>query len=69
MDVSVADFAFTPSNAKQFLGGVVRWNFAGPSVHTVTDATGMGLFDSGPVSPGGTLVFPFPAAGRNGLLS
>jgi hypothetical protein len=63
VDVGVADYSFTPSIANQFKGGVVRWNFTGPSPHTVTDASGMQLFDSQTVSAGGTFVFAFPAAG------
>lgn len=31
--------------------------------HAVTDATGLGLFDSGPLPPGGSFAFAFPSAG------
>jgi hypothetical protein len=31
--------------------------------HTVSDASGLGLFDSGPIDPGGSFAYGFPAAG------
>jgi len=61
--VSVADFSFTPKLASTDGGTGIRWNFAGPSSHTATDATTLGLFDSGTRSPGSSFTFYFIAAG------
>jgi len=61
--VTVKDFAFQPAITKPNYGNTVLWSNIGPSTHTVTDATGMGLFDSGPIPNGGTFSFPFTAAG------
>jgi hypothetical protein len=44
-------------------GKSVEWLFDGPGTHTVTDNSGMGLFDSGVEQSGGTFTFPFRAAG------
>jgi plastocyanin len=63
LPVTVADFKFTPGSVKPGLGTTILWTFNGPSNHTVTDSTGMGLFDSGPLGPGNTFNFPFTAAG------
>jgi plastocyanin len=62
--ITVSDFLFQPKNVFPPIGGEVRWNFAGPSLHTVTDNTGMGLYDSGSRAPGGSYSFAFPAAGN-----
>jgi plastocyanin len=61
--VSVADFAFTPQRTTAAQGDTVEWRFAGPSTHTATDLTGMGLFDSGHKAPGTVFDFVFAAAG------
>ena len=50
--VSVADFVFSPSIGHVHQGGPARWDFQGPSTHTVTDSSGMDRFDSGPQPPG-----------------
>jgi plastocyanin len=63
LPVTVADFKFTPGAVKPGLGSTILWTFNGPSSHTVTDSTGMGLFDSGPLGPGNTFSYPFSAAG------
>ena len=50
--IDVRDAALVPSAATLVQAGdTVQWNFLGPGVHSATDATGLGLFDSGPVSP------------------
>ncbi len=46
--VLVADFGFTPRLLGVAQGSTVQWTFVGPHVHSVVDASGMGLFDSGP---------------------
>jgi hypothetical protein len=61
--VTVADFSFSPSLAQVDRGTGVAWNFAGPSDHTATDPTTLGLFDSGSMSPGSSFTFYFIAAG------
>ena len=61
--VDVADFAFAPRTANVAPGLGVSWSFDGPSQHTVTDRTGLGLFDTGPTSPGDTFRFFFVGAG------
>lgn len=61
--VDVADFAFSPSSTVAGYGELVRWQFAGPSQHTATDASGMGLFDSGSRDPRSFFDFTVPAAG------
>jgi N-acetylglucosamine-6-sulfatase len=60
--VSVQDFSFTPSSP-QIGPGTVLWSFEGPSTHTVTDASGLALFDSGPESVGASYPFTFTSAG------
>jgi plastocyanin len=62
--ITVSDFQFQPKNVFPPIGGEVRWNFVGPSIHTASDNTGMGLYDSGPMGPGTTFSFAFPAAGN-----
>lgn len=52
--IQVADFNFSPSTLSLPRGGLSQWAFDGPSDHTATDASGMGLFDSGPRSAGTT---------------
>jgi streptogramin lyase len=44
------DAGFVPATSALELGRTVQWTFYGPSVHEVADATGLGLFDSGPKS-------------------
>jgi plastocyanin len=61
--VSVADFSFTPKLATTGRGTGIGWDFGGPSSHTATDATTMGLFDSGPEPPGSSFTFYFIGAG------
>jgi hypothetical protein len=47
----VTDTSITPSTIKPALGGTVQWNFLGPGTHSVRDASGLGLFDTGPITP------------------
>ncbi len=62
-NVAVADFSYTPDQVKAVQGAVICWSFSGPSNHSVTDSTGMGLFDSGQLGPGGSFSHAFDSAG------
>lgn len=61
--ISVADFSFSPRSAPLRRGIAAEWTFNGPSDHTVTDNSGMGLYDSGIQAAGSTYPFYFIAAG------
>jgi uncharacterized repeat protein (TIGR01451 family) len=62
-EVTVADTGFSPRNVTVARGDIVRWTAVGPSQHTVTDGSGMGLFDSGTLDPDDTFIFGFAASG------
>lgn len=61
--VRTTDNVFNPSTPRPTLGGSVMWDFFGPTQHTATDNSGMGLFDSGLKSAGSFYVFVFGTAG------
>jgi Tol biopolymer transport system component len=61
--VEVSDNVYDPRVARPQLGGSVMWDFFGPTAHTATDDSGMGLFDSGIKSAGTYYVFVFGTAG------
>ena len=62
--VAALDDYFLPSLASVKRGGTVSWDFTGTRTHSATDATGMGLYDSGLVAPGGpSFTYVFIAAG------
>ena len=61
---SVMDFTFTSPVGTLAQGKAVKWLFFGPSLHTVTENLGMGLFDSGSQPLNGTFTFVFRAAGN-----
>lgn len=61
--VSISDSAVSPRSATINVGRGVRWKNDGTVAHTVTDATGLGLFDSGQVPPGHAWTHAFSAAG------
>jgi plastocyanin len=62
--VDALDDYFLPSAVEIAPGGRVVWDFAGSRTHTATDASGMALFDSGLVAPGGpSFAHAFDAAG------
>src|SRR5688572_29385998 len=46
--VLVLDAGFSPPLRTVALGQSLRWIFLGPNVHSIVDASGLGLFDSGP---------------------
>jgi plastocyanin len=62
-DVIVSERAFTPSSRSVNWGATQLFSFAGPGTHTVTDASGMGLFDSGPEAVGSLAGVTIPGAG------
>jgi hypothetical protein len=64
--VRVLDGGVTPAvSAGVPLGVPVAWSFAAGNAvsHSVGDALGLGLFDSGPRAPGSSFTYAFPAAG------
>jgi plastocyanin len=62
--VDALDDYFLPSAVEIAPGGRVVWDFTGSRTHTATDASGMALFDSGLVAPGGpSFTHVFDAAG------
>jgi plastocyanin/dienelactone hydrolase len=67
--VTVKDFAYSPPNPKTVTGAWVQWINTGPSQHTVTDKSGMGLFDSGPLGVGATFRQTFLGAGTYYVIS
>jgi plastocyanin len=64
IDAGIQDFKFVPKDMSIALGQEVRWTNNGPSAHTVTDNTGMGMFDSGTLATGSVFRFTYTAAGR-----
>ena len=54
---------FVPSAANVRMGGTVTWTWA-TSSHSVTDSSGLGLYDSGVRSSGSTFSYTFIAAGK-----
>jgi plastocyanin len=65
LEVRALDDYFLPSLADVARGGTVLWTFdMAERSHTATDSSGMALFDSGLVSPGGpSFSYRFRAAG------
>jgi hypothetical protein len=66
----VADAGFAPSSARPAQGSAVAWSFplTNSASHSVTDASGVGLFDSGLRLPGGSFVFTFLSAGTYSIV-
>ncbi len=65
VNVSMTNFVFTPKLANVQQGSAVLWtNNASSTSHTTTGDTPLSLWDSGSVSPGGTFMFTFTAAGK-----
>jgi streptogramin lyase len=69
--VMVQDNSYTPSSQGIPLESgttnkptTVRWLFVGGKSHSVTDSSGMGLFDSGAQGPGAIYTYTFTTAGR-----
>jgi hypothetical protein len=57
------DAAFVPARRGVSQGGTVQWTFYGARAHEVQDASGMGLFDSGPQQLVSFFTHAFTAAG------
>jgi len=53
----------TPDVVGVVQGGMVAWTFPAPGIHSATDTSGMGLFDSGPRLPVSYFASRFVAAG------
>lgn len=62
--LDVGDFYFAPASPTVTRGGTVIFDFVGAVTHTATDDSGLELFDSGNVPPGGpSTSFTYEAAG------
>ena len=61
--VSVGPRYIQQSPPRALPGTTVQWTFFGPATQTVTDATGMGLYDSGPHGFVSSFAYTFTAAG------
>ncbi|HUZ84972.1 MAG TPA: hypothetical protein VMU66_09775, partial [Gaiellales bacterium] len=62
-DVTVGDGGFSPTTVTSPQGGVVAFLFQGTVDHGAADNTGMGLFDSGLMTPGSSFDYSYSAAG------
>ncbi|MGI8681543.1 MAG: hypothetical protein ACR2JO_05325 [Mycobacteriales bacterium] len=60
--VTVTDAGYTPATATVQYGGKVTWSFK-QGTHTVTDATRLGLYNSGSKRAGSTYAFTFINSG------
>jgi plastocyanin len=63
-NVSIHDFAFSPSTISVKVGTTVTWTNNGPSAHTTTSDGG--VWDSGTLGAGGTFQHTFMATGTFG---
>jgi plastocyanin len=63
VEVTIADFQFTPSVANIRMGDTVHWTNNGPSPHTTTSNAPLSLWDSDILSVGDDFSFQFTAAG------
>jgi plastocyanin len=61
--INVVDFTYKPATRFTKPGSQLLFAFAGPSTHSVTDTSGLGLFDSGPQTPGSRFAVDVTAAG------
>jgi plastocyanin len=59
--VNIRDFNFNPANLTVQVGDVVRWENNGGVPHTTSSTTG--IWDSGPLAPGGVFSQQFTTAG------
>jgi hypothetical protein len=63
--VIVGDSGFVPAMSKVAVGATTYWHVdpGAASSHSILDASGLGLFDSGLRAPGASFGFAFPGAG------
>jgi hypothetical protein len=63
--ISITDHGSSPASAPIDAGEQAFWSVASgdASTHEVVDASGMGLFESGPLEPGRSFSYPFIGAG------
>jgi plastocyanin len=62
--VDVGEWFYAPATVDLRRGGTVIFDFVGDDTHTATDSSGLDLYDSGNVEPGGSSDgFTFVAAG------
>ncbi|MGH9276172.1 MAG: glycosyl hydrolase, partial [Acidimicrobiales bacterium] len=61
--ISVTNNGYSPKTATVPLGTAARWTFTSTSPQSVTDASSMGLWDSGPLSSGAVFDVVFFGAG------
>jgi plastocyanin len=66
--VALTDGGFSPVTSAPSQGSQVRWNISGTTAHSVSDSSGMGLFDSGLLAPGASYSFAFTSAGSYGVV-
>src|SRR5207248_10782592 len=59
----ILDGSYSPAAPLSAPGGTITWTNNGTTVHTVSDSSGMHLFDSSSISVGGTYTFAPPSAG------
>jgi plastocyanin len=61
--VTIGAAVIEPNPPRLQLGSTAQWTFFGPGLQSVTDATGMGLYDSGPLPFVSFFSHTFTAAG------
>jgi plastocyanin len=66
---TISDAGFSPAQLAPAFGTTIRWTNTGTQPHTVTDTSGVALFDSGPIPPGGTFEFFFDGASTYSVTS
>ncbi|MDP9295476.1 MAG: DUF11 domain-containing protein [Actinomycetota bacterium] len=62
--IAVRDTGVVPSFRDVPLGGVLQWDFFGPSAHEITDAAGLGFLDTGAIAPVNYSRFTFDVSGE-----
>ncbi len=68
--IAVSETGFSPQTSQVPQGSAAAWTISSSDTqaHSVTDASGMGLFDSGLRAPGASYTFVFSAAGTYKIL-
>jgi plastocyanin len=66
----ILDSGFSPKAESVALGRTATWSIPGSDAtsHSVTDGTGLGLFDSGLRAPGGSFAYTFANAGNYSIV-